>query len=225
MRDPLRRRLSRAARLLRERWNEIAAIDFFGAPGRDEAATALEELEQQLAGAGADARRRQPMGELLKADTFRNRVWVTRPRPGIDRMASAWLIRRFLDPRAEFSFAEKPDPAADSVPFDMFGVAFSHQGDHCTFETLAHRFGISNPAIAWLGQIVHDLDLKDERYAVPEAAAIGRLVDGLRQIYADDPVLLERGMTMFEALYRSFAGSPTQRKDAAKAGRRRRPSR
>ena len=222
MRGPLQRRLERAARLLRERWNGIAAIDFFGAPGRDEAAAAIDKLNQQWAGAGAE--RKQQAGEPLEANRFRDRHWVTRPRPGIDRMASAWLIRRFIDPRAEFRFAERPDPASDSVPFDMFGVEFSHQGDHCTFETLAQRFGLSSPAVEWLGQIVHDLDLKDERYAVPEAAAVGRLVDGLRQIYQDDQALLERGMTMFEALYRSFADHPAQRKDTAKAGSRRRLS-
>ena len=217
MRGPLRRRLARAGRLLRERWNEVVAIDSFGAPGRDETAAALEELEQQLAGVGT--MRMQPTGELLRAERFRERVWVTRPRPGIDRLASAWLIRRLIDPRAEFRFADKPDAVADSVPFDMFGVEFSHQGNHCTFETLAQRFGIHSPAIEWLGQIVHDLDLKDELYAVPDAPAIGRLVDGLRQIYTDDQVLLERGMTMFEALYRSFTGNPAQAKGAAKARR------
>jgi len=222
LRDPLQRRLERAARVLRERWNELVSIDFFGAPGRDEAAAALDELEQQLAGEGAHAPKGQQAGEVLKPESFRDRIWVTRPRPGIDRMASAWLIRRFIDPQAQFRFAERPDAAADGVPFDMFGVEFSHWGDNCTFETLAQRFGISNPAVGWLGRIVHDLDLKDERYAVPEAPAIGRLVDGLRQIYPDDHALLERGMTVFEALYRSFAGNPAQEKDKARASLRHR---
>ena len=223
--SPRRRRLERAARLLRERWNEISEIDFFGAPGRDEAATALEELDRRLEGAEAGTAGKQKAGELFSADGFRNRIWVTRPRPGIDRMASAWLIRRFVDPRAEFRFAEKPDAGSDMVPFDMYGVEFSHQGNTCTFETLVRQFGIGSPAVEWLGQIVHDLDLKDERYAVPEAAAVGRLVDGLRQVYPDDRTLLEQGMAMFEALYRSAAGNAAQRKRAAKTASRRRPPR
>lgn len=225
MRAARRRRLERAARLLRERWSETAAIDFFGAPGRDEAAAAVEELELQLAGAPSRAATSPQAGEVLKPERFRDRIWVTRPRPGIDRLASAWLIRRFIDARAEFRFADKPDLAADAVPFDMFGAEFSHHGDNCTLETLAQRFGIASPAVEWLGRIVHDLDLKDERYGVPEAAAIGRLVDGLRQVYQDDTALLEHGVTMFEALYRSFASSPAQGKGATKAAHRHRTPR
>ena len=137
-------------------------------------------------------------------DKFRDRIWITRPRPGIDRMSTAWLIRRFIDPRARFRFAEKPEKSAAGVPFDMFGVEFSHQGNRCTFETVAQRFGISSPPVDWLGRIVHDIDLKDDSYAEDEAPAIGRLVDGLRQMYADDQELLERGITMFAALYRSY---------------------
>lgn len=212
-----RRRLERAARLLRERWSETAVIDFFGAPGRDEAAAAVEEVEQQLVGTLSSAAGGSQAGDVLKPEGFRDRVWATRPRPGIDRLASAWLIRRFIDPRAEFRFAKELDLAADAVPFDMFGAEFSHQGDNCTFETLAERFGIASPAVEWLGRIVHDLDLKDERYGVPEAAAIGRLVDGLRQVYQDDTALLEHGVTMFEALYRSFPSSLAQGKGRTKA--------
>ena len=133
---------------------------------------------------------------------FRQRTWVTRPRPGIDRMSSAWLIRRFIDPKARFRFAEKPAGAA--VPFDMYGVEFGHQGDHCTFETLVARFGIANPAVKRLAQVVHDLDLKEERYGLPEGPALGRMVEGLRRMYTDDGELLERGMTLMEALYQSF---------------------
>jgi hypothetical protein len=215
MQPARRRRLERAARLLRERWGETAAIDFFGAPGRDEAAATVEELEQQLLGSLGGRAIGPRAGDVLKPEGFRDRIWATRPRPGIDRLASAWLIRRFIDPRAEFRFAKETDLAADAVPFDMFAAEFSHQGDNCTFETLAKRFGIASPAVEWLGRIVHDLDLKDERYGVPEAAAIGRLVDGLRQLYQDDTALLEHGVTMFEALYRSFAGSLTQGKTKA----------
>jgi len=117
-------------------------------------------------------------------------------------MASAWLIRRFIDPDATFGFADR---AGDmDVPFDMYTGEFSHHGESCTFEVLADRFGVKSPSIVKLGQIVHDLDMKDEKYGPPEAAAVGRMVEGLRSLHADDATLLERGMAMFEALARSF---------------------
>ncbi len=149
------------------------------------------------------------------AEKFKDRVWLTRPRPGIDRLATAWLIRRFIDPRARFRFAEKPEEGGATVPFDMFGVEFSHEGELCTFENLARRLAISSPAVVRVGQMVHDLDLKDGRYGAEEAPAIGRLVEGLRQVYADDHELLEHGIPMFEALYRSFGEQP---KSAARPG-------
>lgn len=187
---------------LRQRLAHAQSIDFFGAPGGEEAQSALEELQRRLEpGATPPAK---PEGETLVASTYRERIWVTRPRPGIDRMGSAWLIRRFIDPRARFRFADTPEKAARAVPFDMYGVEFGHQGGECTFETMARRFGVRQPGVKWLGLIVHDLDLKEQRYGLPEAAAVGRMVEGLRQIHGDDHELLEQGITMFEALYRSF---------------------
>lgn len=157
------------------------------------------------------------MPGTLKAEKFHSRRWVTRPRPGVDRMASAWLIRRFIDAEARFGFVDRPADAPQAIPFDMFGVEFSHQGNRCTFETLAERFGVEKPGVEWLGRIVHDLDLKDGKYAVPEAASVGRLIDGLQQLHRDDSELLEQGMTMFEALYRSYPERPSP---AAKPARR-----
>ena len=118
-------------------------------------------------------------------------------------MASAWLIRRFIDPKARFSFAARP--AATQVPFDMYTGEFSHQGPLCTFEVLSERFGLRNAAVQRIGQIVHDLDMKETRYAPPEAPAIGRMVEGLRRVHAgDDAALLQRGIEMFAALAASF---------------------
>ena len=143
-------------------------------------------------------------------EKFQSKTWVTRPRPGIDRMASAWLIRSFIDPAAKFVFADKAEAKRDAVPFDMYGAGFSHEGNNCTFETLARKFRVAGPAIEHIGEIVHNLDLKDEKYQVPEDAVVGRLVEGLREVHADDGELLERGMEMFEALYRSFTSRPHQ---------------
>jgi hypothetical protein len=131
-------------------------------------------------------------------------MWVTRPRPGVDRMSSAWLIRRFIDPDARFGFAaDRHAVPADAVAFDMFGVDLTHRGDHCTFETLCDVFGIAQLAIGRLAAIVHDLDLKDGRFAAPEAPAVGLILDGLQLAYADDHDLLEQGIVLFDALYRA----------------------
>lgn len=218
--SPVRRHLTHRAQLLRKRRDQIASVDFFGAPGRDEAFAALENLEQLLTNQSPATERRSTEGMTLKPRAFRNQLWVTRPRPGIDRMASAWLIRRFIDPTAKFAFVDGTHDVPSAIPFDMFGVEFSHQGNNCTFETLAGHFGVQSPSLKWLGQIVHDLDLKDDKYAVPEAPAIGLLVDGLQQLYSDDQELLDHGITMFEALHRSSATDRAQRRKPRKANGR-----
>jgi hypothetical protein len=214
---PVRRHLAHRTQLLRKHWNQIASIDFFGAPGRDEAAAALGDLEQLLTEQSPAAEKSSAKGENLKPHGFRDQLWVTRPRPGIDRMASAWLIRRFIDPGAKFGFVERADDVPSAIPFDMFGVEFGHQGNNCTFETLTNRFGLKNPVLEWLGKIVHNLDLKDDKHTAPEAPAIGLLVEGLRHLFSDDQELLERGITMFEAMYRSSAANPPPTRKPRKA--------
>jgi hypothetical protein len=123
-------------------------------------------------------------------------------------MASAWLIRRFIDRQARFGFAAArelvPDPG---VPFDMFGVEFSHQGEGCTFETLCSVFGIHAPALSRIAAIVHDLDLKDSKFGAPECSTVSAMIDGLQLAYQNDDALLEQGMTLFDSLYRSFEQS------------------
>src|SRR5204862_6631760 len=142
-------------------------------------------------------------GATLAVKDFKKKARLTRPRPCDDRMGSAWLIRRSIDPNATFVFRTKP--RGSEIPFDMFTGAFGHHGERCTFETIAARFAIRDPAVASIAQIVHDLDMKEARYNRPEAAAVERLVEGLRQMHKDDGALLEQGMAMFEALSRSFA--------------------
>ncbi|MEO8677833.1 MAG: chromate resistance protein ChrB domain-containing protein [Vicinamibacterales bacterium] len=190
---------ARSVQALDERFHQIERIDFHQARGRQPAAEALAALARAVAPA-PPAPRATP--EAVPLGQFRGRRWVTRPRPGIDRMASAWLIRRFIDPKARFAFVERPSPR--DVPFDMYAGEFSHQGGRCTFEVLCDRFGAAGSAVTHIGHIVHDLDLKETKYAAPEAATVGRMVDGLRAVHADDAVLLEQGITMFEALARSF---------------------
>jgi hypothetical protein len=122
-------------------------------------------------------------------------------------MASAWLIRRFIDSNARFGFITDVKTAGEALPFDMFGAGFGHEGDRCTFEALAVRFGIRDAAVARIAEIVHDLDLKDGKFGAPDAATLGIAIDGLQLSSTDDSVLLDQGMTLFEALYRSFGRS------------------
>ncbi len=133
---------------------------------------------------------------------YRGKLWRTRPRPGVDHMSSAWLIRRYIDPEARFVFGESGSAA---IPFDTFDAEFGHHGSHCTFETFCQRFAIADPGARYIGRIVHDLDLKESTYGEAETGTIGRLVEGLRQSHGDDQELLRAGIDMFEALYRSVA--------------------
>jgi hypothetical protein len=196
-----RTRQQREVRQLRDRFNTVVQTDFFTAATRDDVASSLARLEQVTSGRSTDKRVAVPSPHLSRR-AFRRRRWVTRPRPGVDRMASAWFIRRFIDPKATFAFVDQP--RKNDVPFDMYSGEFSHQGNACTFEVMLQRFTIDDPAAIRLGQIVHDLDMKETKYASPEGPVVGRMVEGLRAMHADDRELLEHGMGMFEALARSF---------------------
>jgi hypothetical protein len=210
----------RIVETFRQRLAAVEAIDFFTSAGRDRAATLIGELQKALGtDTGADA-----TSSRRNADAYVGRTWVTRPRPGIDRMGSAWLIKRFIDPEGRFGFVDQPPASGNAIPFDMFGVEFTHQGEWCTFETLVHRFAVADAAVSRLAGIVHDLDLKDAKFGAPEAAAVGAMADGLQTLYPDDHVLLDQGMTMFEALYRSFERAARPAGPRPLARRRRSPS-
>jgi hypothetical protein len=199
--------LRRLVDIFRERLVAAEKIDFFGSAGRDRVLTVLRQLEDRIGGTGRQLAPSGP-GHSGRKASFQERVWITRPRPGVDRMASAWLIRLFIDRQARFGFAADRDSVPDhGVPFDMFGVEFSHQGDGCTFETLCSAFGIAGPALARIAAIVHDLDLKDGRFGAPEGSTVGAMIEGLQLAYQDDEALLEQGMTLFDSLYRSFERS------------------
>jgi hypothetical protein len=189
--------------IFRGRLADVERIDFFGSAGRDRVIALLAQLEARISQAGGRVTN-LPANPSRDPLAYRRRLWVTRPRPGVDRMSSAWLIRRFIDAESRFGFvADREAAPHDSIPFDMFGVEFTHEGDHCTFETLCGVFGIDDPGIRRVAAIVHDLDLKDERFRPAEAPALGLIIDGLQLAYADDESLLQQGMVLFEALYRA----------------------
>lgn len=192
----------------RQRLAAIERVDFFGSAGRDRVVTLLEQLGERVSAGNLATAAKKTKTDGGPRDTYRGRLWVTRPRPGVDRMGSAWLIKRFIDAAARFGFVPDRDAAPrDAVPFDMFGVEFTHQGADCTFETLCKVFDINDAAIRRVANIVHDLDLKDGHFGTPEATAIGAVIEGLQLMHADDDTLLTQGMTLFEALYRAFEQS------------------
>ena len=194
--------LAKELKALRERASQIDRIDFFGAPGKHAALDAIDLVARAREDDEASEAVTEP-AQVHRAD-YQGRQWLTRPRPGVDRMASAWLIRRFIDPDATFSFADRIPPRGDAVPFDMYGVRFGHHGESCTFETLLSSFGLDEAALSRIGRIVHELDLHLERQRETESPTISRLIHGLRSVYSNDDELLDQGIVLFETLYRSF---------------------
>jgi hypothetical protein len=192
--------LARRLAHLRRRLGAAAAIDFFGAPGREAAEGLVTGLEERMKPAVDAASPKHP---IARAEEVRGRTWVTRVGIKVDRMASAWLVRRFIDPEASFKFVPAKGylPQEGELRFDMFEAEFTHEGDLCTFEVLLRRFGLSDPALEPIAQIVHDIDLKDGKYAREEAPGIGLLVAGIAAAHAADEERLERGAALFDQLY------------------------
>jgi hypothetical protein len=184
---------------MRRRLQEIVDIDFFGSPFRSRVETALASREMPP--------RQSESAATHKKQEFLRRTWVTRPRPGIDRVSSAWLIRNYIDPDARFVFTNTNDvrEVPDGVPFDMFNVVgFTHQGDNCTFETFCIQFGIKDRRIKVIAEIIHDADLNDEKYRRIEGVGLDRVLSGwVSQGVADEEVL-RRGMELVEGLYRGI---------------------
>jgi hypothetical protein len=185
---------------LRKRLAEVVEIDFFGAAGRDAVEGVLASVESSLRPAA-------PVPEQGAASLggVRGRTWVTRSGVRVDRIASAWLIRRFIDPEARFRFVSGDDTAAPGeLRFDMFEAEFTHEGDQCTFEVLLRRFGLGERGLARIGEIVHDIDLKDGRFDHPETIGLDHLVAGIAMRHADDEARLRDGAAAFEALHEYF---------------------
>ncbi len=151
----------------------------------------------------------QQQPNSLSREAYQGRTWVTRTGIKVDRMASAWLIRRFIDPEARFKFvpAKGYRPEEGELRFDMFEAEFTHEGDLCTFEVLVQRFGLADPALRAIAEIVHDIDVKDAKYGREEAPGIGQLVAGIAAAHASDEERLARGSALFEDLYSLHAAT------------------
>ncbi len=180
---------------LRKRHAEISKRDFFRTPEGADVAAKLAQLSARLTTGSTPAEAVEPVNP---AD-FTGKVWVTRPRPYVDRLASAWLIRRFIDAGAVIAYHDAPE--AGEVGFDMPEARFNHVGNLCTFETMIAAFGLEEPALQVLAELVHELDLRDGRYARPEAAGIDAVLEGWRQRGLRDEDLEAHGTALFEGLY------------------------
>lgn len=183
---------------LRRRFQEIASIDFFGSPLREQVEKSLTAL-------------RQPKSPSLSSEfgpvshsAHQKRTWVTRPRPGVDRVMSAWLIRTFIDPKAKFAFATGNQKPSGAVPFDTYEGGFGHRGEDCTFETLAKAFRIKDKGVAIMGEIVHDADIFDDKFGRREGFGIDEVMKGWAQTIPNDAELLDRGMQLAQGLYQSL---------------------
>jgi hypothetical protein len=193
----------RQVRKLRRRFAQLAAVDFFPGETQHHADTALNELEAALSAALSPDEPRAAAGDIprLQVAAYRGRLWATRHRPWVDRLASAWLIRRFIDPEARFLWLESPaDCPTDALGFDFDGAAFTHVGERVTFETLLASFGLeADPALTHIGRIVHCLDVGG--LPPPEAAGVELLLAGLRARIDNDDALLDAASQTFDTLH------------------------
>ena len=185
---------------LRQRLDAVGRIDFFGAPGRALAEGLVDDLQRRADPPKAATK------NLARPGDLRGRTWVTRQGVHVDRIATAWLVRRFVDPDARVKFVPargyRPEPG--EVRFDMFDAEFTHDGDRCTFEVLLAHLGLDDPALRLIAEIVHDIDVKDGKFGRPEVAGIEPLIAGIAVAHRADEQRLARGGAVFDALYEYF---------------------
>jgi hypothetical protein len=200
--DEKRGELEAALGRLRKRVSEAAAIDFFHARSRESADGLLKELEEKIAARAPKAQTAPPHA----VEKPRGATWVTRTGIHVDRMASAWLIRRFIDPKAKFKFVSGREyrHRPGELRFDMFDGEFTHQGELCSFEVLLARFQITDAALRPLAEIIHDIDLKDEKYGRADNAGFEHLINGIAMAHGEDEVRLQRASFVLDDLYEYF---------------------
>jgi len=179
---------------LRRQFEEVRAIDYFACP-------AAHDVELLFQRAARLAEPRAKTAKALDVKGYQRRRWLTRPRPEVDRVGSAWLIRKFIDPRATFVFAPKPSVHPDAIPYDMMDVEFTHHGDACTFETLLKRFAITDSAARRIGEMIHDADLEDDKFQRPECIGLDLPFKGWARLGHSDGEILDKGFPCFDALY------------------------
>ncbi|HSM55286.1 MAG TPA: chromate resistance protein ChrB domain-containing protein [Candidatus Sulfomarinibacteraceae bacterium] len=187
--------LRAALEKLQRQYEEIRRIDYFQSSAGKVLGARLGEARQRAAGDDV----REPEIVRLDKEDYRNRSWVTRPRPHVDRLACAWLIRRFIDPEAAIRYAKEPGPG--ELPFDMPSGRFSHRGNLCTFETMLRAFDLEQPGLQRLARLVHEIDLRDSRYRPLEAPGVDAVLRGWLAAGLSDQELEAHGLALFDGLY------------------------
>jgi len=196
---PASRRPAGHLNRIRKRLSELQEIDFFGNPLRAKLEELLARADQHEAGGSGGTGKRKSAEHL-------NRLWMTRPRPGIDRVSSAWLIRRFIDPKARFVYGADAELHPNAIPFDMFcAQGYGHRGEDCTFETLCKEFSIRDRRVKRIAEIIHDADLADGKFSRAEGVGLDKVLNGWAKQDLPDDELLARGMDLIEGLYESMA--------------------
>lgn len=198
-----------AVERLRRRKDEILAIDYFPSTGADEAERLIARLETLAR--PTNPTHRDPQAPRWELGDLKGRTWVTRKGVHVDRIASAWLIRTFIDPEARFKFvpAKGYEPETRELRFDMYDAEFTHDGDLCTFEVMLRDFGLSGASLNAIAEIVHAIDLKVEEPLRPETIGIAHALEGIARRHADDDERLHDGAALFGALdayYRNKLG-------------------
>lgn len=199
-RDPATKASAQVAKFQRQ-FDSIEGIDFFKAPERETADMLIKDLFASLSGDGP-----APAGDTDALEALRGKVWVTRQNPFVDRLACGWLIRRFVDQNAVFKFvaSDSYTPNPGEIRFDMFEGEYTHEGDQCTFEVMIKRFGLEEPGLPALAEVIHDIDLKDDRYKCPETEGLNALLTGLAASQPDDGRRMEEGGHLLENMYAYF---------------------
>lgn len=191
--------LSADLRRLERRLDATRRIDFFQASGNEEVTVLLQSASDAVRGSSAAPSPDSP------ARDFKGRVWMTRPGVRVDRMASAWLIRRFIDPAATFILGTGDPPRPGVIRFDMYEGEFTHQGDLCTFEVLLRASQrTADQALVAIAEMVHDLDFNDERYQRPETGGLAAMLSGVVARHQDDARRIADAAPLFDALYQHF---------------------
>lgn len=202
--DDRRKDVEAELKRLKKRFSEVLAVDFFGAPSREGVEGLINQIDSRM-------KETEPgtaviAGTPVQASELKGRTWVTRHGIHVDRIASAWLIRRFIDERAQFKFVNGKGyrPLPGELRFDMFEAEFTHEGDLCTFEVLMARLNFKDTALRQIAEIIHDIDLRDEKHAREDTKGIEELVNGICMAHKEDKSRLARGSALLDDLYEYF---------------------
>ncbi|MCF6150305.1 MAG: chromate resistance protein [Candidatus Kuenenia sp.] len=193
---------------LTKMYAEIKKVDFFQSPQRVLAEKKLQRLQEKLEILPEKSgKEKSKLSKVYHVKDYLNKKWVTREDVYIDRIASAWFIKKFIDAKAQFVFVKKNARVLpkNTIPFDMYGSEFTHHGEDCTLEAFLKAFQINDVALQHIAEIVHDIDLKDEKYGREEAEGIERVIDGMCLKLKNDNARLEKGLETFDSLYAFYS--------------------